>query len=76
MRNNHINLPNRTMKQIRNIQIPGRHDKDILADLIFQEDGTKKEVVIFCHGYKGYKAGERGALLLKNLLVRDSSLLK
>jgi len=55
MRNNHINLPNRTMKQIRNIQIHGRHDKDILADLIFQEDGTKKEVVIFCHGYKGYK---------------------
>ena len=43
------------MKQIRNIQIPGRHGKDILADLFFEENGTKKEVVLFCHGYKGYK---------------------
>ena len=43
------------MKKIRNIQIPGRHGKDILADLFFEEDGTKKAVVLFCHGYKGYK---------------------
>ena len=43
------------MKQIRNIQIPGKHGKDILADLFFNETGTKKEVVLFCHGYKGYK---------------------
>ena len=35
------------MKQIRNIQIPGRHGKDILADLFFEENGTKKEVVLF-----------------------------
>ena len=43
------------MKKIRNIQIPGRHGKDILADLFFTENGTKKAVVLFCHGYKGYK---------------------
>ena len=43
------------MKQIRNMQIPGRHGKDILADVFFEENGTKKEVVLFCHGYKGYK---------------------
>jgi dienelactone hydrolase len=43
------------MKKIQNIQISGRHDKDILADLFFEENGTKKEVVLFCHGYKGYK---------------------
>ncbi len=43
------------MKKIRNIQIPGRHGKDILADQFFKEDGTKKPVVLFCHGYKGYK---------------------
>lgn len=43
------------MKQIQNIQIPGRHGKDILADLFFKENETKKEVVLFCHGYKGYK---------------------
>ncbi len=43
------------MKQIRNIQIPGRHGKDILADCFFIEDGQPKDVVLFCHGYKGYK---------------------
>lgn len=43
------------MKQIQNIQIPGRQGKDILADLFFQGNGKKKEVVLFCHGYKGYK---------------------
>lgn len=43
------------MKQIKNIRIPGRHGKDILADLFFEENGKKKKVVLFCHGYKGYK---------------------
>src|SRR5210317_1199269 len=43
------------MKKIQNIQIPGRHGKDILADLFFEQNGIKKEVVLFCHGYKGYK---------------------
>ena len=43
------------MKQIRNIQIPGRHNKTILLDLFFDENGKEKEIVLFCHGYKGYK---------------------
>lgn len=43
------------MKKSRNIQIPGKHGKDILADLFFVENGVKKDVVLFCHGYKGYK---------------------
>ena len=43
------------MKKIRNIRIQGRHQKDILADTFFIEDGAKKDVVLFCHGYKGYK---------------------
>lgn len=43
------------MKKIRNIRIKGKHEKDILADLFFTENKLKKDVVIFCHGYKGYK---------------------
>jgi len=31
------------------------HDKPIVTDVIFKPDGLKKPVVIFCHGYKGYK---------------------
>ena len=43
------------MNKILNIQIPGRHGKDILADVFYTKDNKKIEVVLFCHGYKGYK---------------------
>jgi pimeloyl-ACP methyl ester carboxylesterase len=43
------------MKQIRNIQISGKHKKDILTDVFFLENEKQKDVVVFCHGYKGYK---------------------
>ena len=38
-----------------NIEIEGRHKKPIIADLIFKDDGKPKPIVIFCHGYKGFK---------------------
>ncbi|MFO7720663.1 MAG: alpha/beta fold hydrolase [Gillisia sp.] len=38
-----------------NIQIEGRHKKPILTDLIFSDDEKVKPIVIFCHGYKGFK---------------------
>ncbi len=43
------------MKIIKNIQIEGRHKKPILADLFFKENSEPKKVIVFCHGYKGYK---------------------
>ena len=39
----------------KNIIIEGKHDKPILADLFFKESKTKNPIVIFCHGYKGFK---------------------
>ncbi len=39
----------------KNILIDGKHDKPILIDLIFKDDGKPKPIVIFCHGYKGFK---------------------
>ena len=38
-----------------NIQITGKHDKPILTDLVFSEEKKEKPIVIFCHGYKGFK---------------------
>jgi len=43
------------MKKINNIEIEGRHQLPILVDLFYQENASPKEVIIFCHGYKGYK---------------------
>lgn len=39
----------------KNIEIEGRHNKPILTDLFFTDDEKVKPVVIFCHGYKGFK---------------------
>lgn len=39
----------------RNIEVPGKYGKPILTDLIFQNGDRPKPVVIFCHGYKGFK---------------------
>ena len=44
------------MKSILNTVVKStHHKKPILADVYFNQNNTKKPVVIFCHGYKGYK---------------------
>ena len=43
------------MKIIKNISVKGIHNKPIITDLFFQENNQPKPIVIFCHGYKGYK---------------------
>ncbi len=43
------------MEIIRNLLIPGKTDKPILLDVFFKNDNTKKPLVIFCHGFKGFK---------------------
>jgi uncharacterized protein len=43
------------MKIVKNIPIEGKHQKPILTDLFYLENNESKNIVIFCHGYKGYK---------------------
>lgn len=43
------------MKSILNIIIKGKHQKPILTDYFFYNNQKPKPIVIFCHGYKGYK---------------------
>ncbi|MFD1292994.1 alpha/beta hydrolase family protein [Lutibacter holmesii] len=44
------------MKSIKNTVIKSKqHKKPIVTDLFYKANNTKKPVVIFCHGYKGYK---------------------
>lgn len=35
--------------------LDGKHHKPILADITLTEDNTKKPIVLFAHGYKGFK---------------------
>lgn len=39
----------------KNIRITGKHDKTILTDVVFINDSKPKPIVVFCHGYKGFK---------------------
>lgn len=44
------------MNIVRNTIVKSeQHSKPILTDVFYNETNTKKPVVIFCHGYKGYK---------------------
>jgi pimeloyl-ACP methyl ester carboxylesterase len=39
----------------KNIILSGKHKKPILSDVFFYENSKPKPIVIFCHGYKGFK---------------------
>lgn len=44
------------MISLKNIIVKSEHhNKPILTDVFYNKNNTKKPVVIFCHGYKGYK---------------------
>lgn len=39
----------------KNIVLKGKHIKPITLDVFFTENDTPKPIIIFCHGYKGFK---------------------
>ncbi|WP_439128702.1 alpha/beta hydrolase family protein, partial [Polaribacter sp.] len=43
------------MIQLKNIIVDGKHEKSIVTDVFYEETNQPKKVVIFCHGYKGFK---------------------
>ncbi len=43
------------MNTTKNILIPGKHNKPILTDVCYLEDDKPKAIILFCHGYKGFK---------------------
>jgi len=43
------------MKILKNISIDGKYQKPIVTDVFYQETRQPKKVIIFCHGYKGFK---------------------
>ncbi len=39
----------------KNMVIKGKHEKPILIDVTHVSNNKKKPIIIFCHGYKGFK---------------------
>lgn len=40
---------------IKNIILEGKHEKPIVTDTFYVESKMPKPIIIFCHGYKGFK---------------------
>ncbi|NJN50059.1 MAG: alpha/beta fold hydrolase [Polaribacter sp.] len=43
------------MQIIQNFPIDGKHHKPIVADVFYIDNHQPKPIIIFCHGYKGFK---------------------
>ena len=43
------------MNQLHNILLEGKHGRPILTDVFYRQTGAAKPVVIFSHGFKGFK---------------------
>lgn len=43
------------MKIVKNISILASADSTILLDLFFNKDGVKLPVIVYCHGFNGFK---------------------
>jgi pimeloyl-ACP methyl ester carboxylesterase len=44
------------MEQICNYKVKSsKHNRPILTDVFYEKNNLRKPVIIFCHGYKGYK---------------------
>ncbi len=43
------------MEITKNIVLEGKHQKPILTDAFYNQDNKPKPIIIFAHGYKGYK---------------------
>jgi pimeloyl-ACP methyl ester carboxylesterase len=62
--------------KIKNISIKGAHNKPILLDVCYEKRNIKKPLVIFCHGYKGYKDWGAFDLMSDYFVKNDLFLLK
>ena len=43
------------VKKVKNISLTGLHGRPIPTDVFYSEEGDNKPVLLFCHGYKGFK---------------------
>lgn len=64
------------MKIIKNSVIQGKHQKPILVDLFYLENNQSKNIVVFCHGYKGYKDWGAWDLVAKKFAENNIFFLK
>lgn len=48
-----------------------KHNKPIVTDVFYKKTGKQKPIVIFCHGYKGYKDWGAWNLMVDNFIKEN-----
>ncbi len=62
--------------QKENLILSQKNSKPIVLDVTYKKDGTKKPIVIFCHGYKGFKDWGCWDLLAEDIAEQNIFFLK
>lgn len=55
----------------KNIPIPGKHGRPVVTDVFYSDQQTNKPILIFCHGYKGFKDWGAWNLMAEDFAKRD-----
>lgn len=64
------------MKIVKNTILDGKHNKPILLDYGFVENGKAKPVVIFAHGFKGFKDWGHFNKMMEHFIHQEFSFVK
>ena len=62
------------MNVLSNIVVKGRDEKTILADIYYEPTGKPKPVIIFSHGFKGFKDWGHFNLIAKTFAKASGSI--
>jgi pimeloyl-ACP methyl ester carboxylesterase len=71
-----LSLRYKIMQIIKNTTIPGSKEKPILLDIFYRQNSTPKPLVIFVHGFKGFKDWGHFNLVAKTFAENDLVFLK
>ena len=64
------------MKKENNISIQGKHNRPILLDVFYKKNNSKKPIIIFCHGYKGFKDWGAWNLMAEQFVEKNFCFIK
>ena len=64
------------MNTTKNTLIPGKHNKPILTDIYYLDDNKPKPIILFCHGYKGFKDWGAWSLMAKEFAKQGYCFIK
>ncbi len=60
----------------KNIAVTGKYEKPIVTDVFYKKNKRNKPIVIFCHGYKGFKDWGAWDIVAKHFAASDFFFIK